>query len=96
MDESAFEEQLRKNGFDEILRKDLTAEGHLDEHDRDWDVHGLVLAGDFTITTSQGSTSYRAGETFFLPANAAHEESQGPHGARLLLGRRRKERSAAA
>ncbi|MDX1709675.1 MAG: hypothetical protein R3316_00895 [Rhodovibrionaceae bacterium] len=89
MDESAFEEQLRKDGYDEILRKDLQPDGHLGEHDHDWDVHGLVLAGEFTITTVEGSKTYREGETFFLSANMPHEEGQGPEGARLLLGRRR-------
>jgi quercetin dioxygenase-like cupin family protein len=90
MDQSEFVAHLRRDGFDEILTKDLEAEGHLGEHQHDWDVRGLVLAGEFTITTSEGRKTYRAGETFFLASRMPHEESQGPEGARLLLGRRRK------
>ncbi len=89
MDAAAFEHQLRNDGYDEILTKDLEAGSSLDWHEHPWDVHVLVLAGSFEITTDEGAATYREGDSFILSAGVRHQEGPGPDGARLLIGRRR-------
>jgi quercetin dioxygenase-like cupin family protein len=83
----AFEAELEDEGY-EVLRRELPPGESLPEHAHAWDVRALVLAGEFTVETAERRETYRAGESFRLPAGTPHTEAHGPEGATLLLGRR--------
>ena len=87
METSEFEALLRAEEYDVLVRK-LDADIVVPEHEHAWDVHALILEGEFTITTETGNTTHRAGDTFRLAAGVRHRERHGPDGVRLLLGRR--------
>jgi quercetin dioxygenase-like cupin family protein len=59
-----------------------------DTHSHDFDAALLVLSGNITVTTEQGTTTCRAGDTFELDNGIPHTEHIGPDGVRFLVGRR--------
>lgn len=88
MDETSFEAALKRDGFTEILRRDVPPGDALPEHHHAWDARGLVLRGRFRVWNARAVQDCGPGEWFALPAGEAHEEAAGPEGAALLLGRR--------
>lgn len=89
MDTTTFEESLKRDGFDEVLTRDLEPSVDLDEHTHAWDARAMILAGELTVVTASGRTTCGPGDTFELAAGIPHTEHHGPQGARLLIGRRR-------
>jgi quercetin dioxygenase-like cupin family protein len=87
--EHAFAEALRRDGFAEVLRRDVPPHHALPEHEHGWAVRGLVLAGRFRVTTAAGVQDCGPDEVFALTPGERHEEAAGPAGATLLIGRRR-------
>lgn len=88
MDRTAFEAQLRAEGYQEIETKRLDPRPANVEHGHHFDVRGLILDGAFTVTLEGVPRTYRAGEIFEVAAGRMHFEEVGPEGAELLIGRR--------
>lgn len=86
-DAATFEAALRREGFQEILRREIPPGQAPDEHEHSWDVRGLVLRGRFTVQ-GERLQDCGPGEVFTLSAGHRHTEAAGPEGADLLIGRR--------
>ena len=88
MDRASFEARLKAEGFPEIRVNKLQAGRHNAEHSHPFDVLGLVLEGDITLTVQSEVRTYRAGEEFSMKAGCAHVEDIGAQGVKYLVGRR--------
>ena len=88
MQESAFITELRSGGYVQIESKALSPKPGNVEHMHDYDVRGMVLDGIFIVRQGDQSVTYRTGDIFTVPAGKRHSEEIGPHGARILVGRK--------
>jgi quercetin dioxygenase-like cupin family protein len=82
-----FEAELARDGFD-VGTKTLDPSVVLDDHSHDFNVRGLVTAGDITITAGGETRRYALGERFTIAAGRVHSEIVGPDGVSFLVGRR--------
>ena len=89
MDKDAFAASLAADGYEvETVSREANLERPMHHHP--FDARGLVLAGEITIETADGSRrSCTAGESFEMAAGREHRETIGPAGATILTGRRR-------
>ena len=89
MDRMAFEAQLRRDGFGEIVTGELKANETRSVHAHDYEVRALVLDGGIALTWDGEERHYKAGDIFTMAAGCAHAERAGAGGIRYLAGRRR-------
>jgi quercetin dioxygenase-like cupin family protein len=92
MQAAEFESTLKKEGFDEILTKELPANMNNDVHEHTWDVRTLVLAGEIALIVDGVRQTYREGQEFKMQAGCRHSEAVGPEGVKYIVGRRHKRR----
>ena len=88
MDEKGFKQMLEENGYDTADTVEMAAGTVNDTHSHDFDAALLILSGDITVTTTDGATTCRAGDTFQLENGIPHTEHIGNDGVRFLVGRR--------
>ena len=88
MERTAFESELRQEGYLEMVERSMDANALNPEHAHEFDARLLVLAGAMTISAEGGERTYRAGDSFAMAAGCRHSERGGPDGARYLAGRR--------
>lgn len=88
MDRTAFEAELRDEGYGEVVDRRMQPREVNRTHAHEFDARLLVLEGAMTIAAEGGERTYRAGEIFAMPAGRPHSETAGPEGARYLAGRR--------
>jgi quercetin dioxygenase-like cupin family protein len=88
MDRSAFEAELREQGYGEVVDRRMEANSVNPEHAHEFDARLLVLEGAMTITSEGNERTYRAGATFSMRAGCRHTEQCGGDGVRYLAGRR--------
>ncbi|MGD9615485.1 MAG: cupin domain-containing protein [Alphaproteobacteria bacterium] len=88
MDRTAFENELREQGYGEVVDRRMKAGEVNRTHAHEFDARLLVLEGAMTIAAESGERTYRAGDIFEMPAGRPHSETAGPQGARYLAGRR--------
>jgi quercetin dioxygenase-like cupin family protein len=86
--ESDFEAQLRADGFTEIETQSLEPRLGKGRHRHLFSIRGLVLSGTFVVTTDAEPVVHGAGQVFSVPEGQLHDESIGPEGARVLVGRK--------
>lgn len=87
-DTTAFEAELRREGYDDIVQRELAPQTVVKAHSHDFDVRALMLAGEFTLGCDGSATTYRPGEVFTMAAGRRHDEAVGAQGASYLVGRR--------
>ncbi|MDP6952698.1 MAG: cupin [Alphaproteobacteria bacterium] len=90
MDEATYRETVAAAGYNEpeILIREANATNGSEPHTHDFGASVLVLEGEITVTTPDGPTTCRAGDTFSLGANIEHTETIGPDGLRMLIARK--------
>jgi quercetin dioxygenase-like cupin family protein len=88
MDRTAFETELRQQGYAEIVDRRMEAGALNPEHSHEFDARLLILEGAMTIASEGAERTYRAGDTFAMTAGCLHAEHSGPEGVRYLAGRR--------
>jgi quercetin dioxygenase-like cupin family protein len=88
MERTAFETELREEGYLEIVDRHMEANALNPEHAHEFDARLLILEGAMTVTAEGTERTYRAGETFAMKAGCRHSEHSGSAGARYLAGRR--------
>ncbi len=88
MDEAQFRTKLAQEGYAAGEVRDLAPGTIMDTHVHDFSAMILVLDGEITVTTEDGDTTCRAGETFSLAAGIPHSERIGGDGVRFLAGRK--------
>jgi len=87
MNESDFTAQLSADGFTEIETQNLEPRPGKGRHRHLFEIRGLVLSGTFVVTIDAPVT-HTAGEIFAVAEGQLHDESIGPEGARVLVGRK--------
>jgi hypothetical protein len=88
MNENDFETELLADGYTEIAIERLEPQTAKGQPGRRFAIRGLVLAGSFTVTQDDQATMYRPGQIFAVPDGHPHDESVGPEGARVIIGRK--------
>ena len=88
MERTAFEAELRQQGYAEVVDRRMEAGAVNPEHAHEFDARLLILDGAMTIASEGAERTYRAGDTFAMTAGCRHAEHSGPEGVRYLAGRR--------
>ena len=88
MNESDFEAQLKADGYQEIELQELAARPGKGRHRHHFAVRGLVISGTFLVTQESDPVTYGPGQIFAVAEGELHDESIGPEGARVLVGRK--------
>ena len=88
MDRATFENELRQQGYAEVVDRRMEANSVNPEHAHEFDARLLVIDGAMTISAEGQERTYRAGDSFAMTAGCRHIEQSGPEGARYLAGRR--------
>jgi mannose-6-phosphate isomerase-like protein (cupin superfamily) len=87
MDTSAFERQLRHEGFGRVYVWQDGANAFYSDHTHAVDTAHIILEGEMTLTCDGTSKTYVAGERPpDVPAGAVHSARMGPSGCRYLIG----------
>jgi quercetin dioxygenase-like cupin family protein len=87
MNEATFTAKVTAAGCKEIYRGAWSPHHGSQEHSHDFNAHGLILRGAFTLTTREGSQILRPGDTFELNADTPHFETTSAAGVEFLAGR---------
>lgn len=88
MTETQFLADATRDGYLEILEREMQAGSKAAEHQHEFDAHILVTAGKFTITIDGNARTYGAGEAFAVPAGTPHAEAAGAEPVRYTVARR--------
>ena len=88
MNESEFEAQLKKDGYTEIEMLDLAPRPGKGRHRHLFAIRGLVLSGTFIVTLDSKPVTHGPGQIFTVAEGELHDESIGPEGALVLIGRK--------
>lgn len=88
MNEGEFETQLRADGYTEIERQDLAPRPGKGRHRHLFEIRGLVLSGAFTVQQDGEAVTFGPGQIFAVAEGKLHDESVGPDGALVLIGRK--------
>jgi hypothetical protein len=87
VNESEFEAELKADGYTEIETQNLDPRPGKGRHRHLFAIRGLVLSGNFVVTQGNGPVSHGPGQIFAVADGELHDESIGPEGARVLVGR---------
>lgn len=89
MNAEEFERQMIQDGFTRPVAGHYEAERFNASHAHPFEVRGLILRGEMTITPEAGvAARYRSGDVFVMPLSARHQERVGPEGCAYLWGKR--------
>lgn len=88
MNESEFEAQLKADGFQEIEKQTLAPRPGKGRHRHPFAIRGLVLSGTFLVTQTGDAVTYKPGQIFAVDDGELHDESVGPDGASVVVGRK--------
>jgi len=89
MDETAFREELQRDGYDNVLVVDWEAGKVSPSHVHEFSARGMLLSGAVTVKCDDVTmVCEKPGDRFALEAGTPHVESAGPDGARMLIGRK--------
>jgi quercetin dioxygenase-like cupin family protein len=88
MNEKALAEQLRREGFRDTYVWEDGPGASYPNHTHPVETAHVILSGEMTLTTPQGSNTYRPGDRRDVAAGAVHSARMGPHGCRYLIGER--------
>jgi quercetin dioxygenase-like cupin family protein len=90
MNRTEFETKLKVEGYGEIVDREMPASETGAEHTHDFDAYLLVLDGEMTVACNGKPQTFRAGDTFTVPAGTPHTEKygSGSTGVHYLAGRR--------
>jgi quercetin dioxygenase-like cupin family protein len=87
MDQSAFEADLRRQGY-EVFYGGMQAGTVNTDHAHDWDARLMVTGGEITVTRGGKAETFRAGDSCAVVAGEVHAEQVGPRGVAYIAGRR--------
>jgi quercetin dioxygenase-like cupin family protein len=98
MNQSDFEQQLKKQGFSEVELQTLAPRHGKRRHRHHFEIRGLAISGTFVVQQSGDPVAYRPGEIFSVAEGELHDEWIQADGAIVLVGRNslRLRRNAAA
>ena len=88
MDESAFEAELKADGYTEIEIKTLAPRPANIAHEHPYSIRGFVLSGTFIVTQRDRHDAIQPGQAFDVIKGRLHTEEVGPDGAGIVVGRK--------
>jgi quercetin dioxygenase-like cupin family protein len=88
MEQQAFLDTLKAEGYAEPVRVRREPNGTLADHAHPFEAKALILAGEIRIHAGGEIKIYRAGDVFHLRRDEPHRESYGPEGVDYQAGRR--------
>ena len=88
MDAAGFEATLESSGITDVEHRDGAPNFAAQPHTHPFEVHALVLSGEFILDRNGVAEAYGAGDTFTMEPGCLHAERFGPQGAKYILGRR--------
>lgn len=89
MNASEFEAHMTETGFSKPIPGQYEPNRFNDSHTHPFEVRGLIVSGEMTITPVGGpGKRYGVGEIFVMPLAAQHQEQVGPQGCAYLWGKR--------
>ncbi len=88
MDEQAFREQVKRDGYGEPELIEWDAGTVNDTHTHDFAATIYVLSGEITVATDEEDRTCRAGDTGSLGTGVPHTERIGPDGVTFLVARK--------
>jgi quercetin dioxygenase-like cupin family protein len=88
MNQSDFEEQLKKQGFAEVELQTLAPRHGKGRHRHHFEIRGLVISGTFVVQQRGDPVAYRPGEIFSVAEGELHDEWIEADGAIVLVGRK--------
>jgi quercetin dioxygenase-like cupin family protein len=86
VNESEFDAQLKADGFQEM--QTLAPRPGKGRHRHLFAIRGMVLSGTFLVTQTGDAVIYGPGQIFAVDDGELHDESVGPDGASVLVGRK--------
>jgi len=90
MDRTAFENEVKTQGYGELVDRRMDPNHTNPEHAHEFDARVLVLEGAITIGRADDTHTFRAGEFCEIAAGTLHTEQCGPDGVRYVAARRYK------
>jgi quercetin dioxygenase-like cupin family protein len=88
MNEAQFRQQLQEQGYSEAQSLEFEPNSVKDMHTHDFSAFALVLSGEFTLVTEDGSVTHQPGETCKLAVGTLHREQTSESGATILIGKK--------
>jgi quercetin dioxygenase-like cupin family protein len=88
MNQHDFEAQLKADGYQEIELQTLAPRPGKGKHRHLFAIRGLILSGEFLVTQNGDPKTYGPGQIFAVDDGELHDESVGPEGASILVGRK--------
>ena len=86
MDIDQLQAQLKAEGFSHTYVWQDGPNAHYPDHTHNGLTAHIILDGEMTLTTSDGTKTYRAGERCDVGAGEVHSAKMGPAGCRYLIG----------
>jgi quercetin dioxygenase-like cupin family protein len=78
----------KAGGFQAIEKQMLAPRPGKRRHRHHFAIRGLILSGSFLVTLTGDPATYGPGQIFAVDEGELHDESVGPEGARVLVGRK--------
>ncbi len=88
MNEAEYRKLAKDMGYGEPTFQQVVAGPEEELHAHEHSVFSLVLSGEFSMTTEQGTKTFRAGDICENPAGTMHKESTGPEGGSFLFAKK--------
>ncbi len=88
MNEAQFRQQLQEQGYGEAQSLEYEPNLVNDMHTHDFSAFVLVLRGEITLGTDDGSLTHQPGEACKLAAGTLHSERTGASGGTILIGKK--------
>jgi quercetin dioxygenase-like cupin family protein len=85
---TAFEAQLKTQGYQDITLVSRDATYQLGEHSHPFDACALIMAGSIRLQVHGVDRVYHTGEVFELARDTVHHEWAGSNGVSYIAGRR--------
>ncbi len=83
-----FETETKALGFDTVLVRTWEPNQIVAEHSHPFDVHAMVVAGDYQLHFNNEVRHLKIGDLFELPRDQLHSEQYGPDGCSFWVARR--------
>ncbi len=88
MNPTQFKQELQEQGYRAAQTVEFEPNMANDMHSHDFSAFVLVVSGEFTLATEDGSVTHLPGEVCKLSAGTRHSERTGASGATILIGKK--------
>lgn len=85
-DLKALEDQLHREGFSHTYVWQDGPHTFYSDHTHPGETAHIILEGEMTLTQTEATKTFRAGDRCDVPAGAVHSAKLGPRGCRYLIG----------